>query len=176
LGNVPSVPGFPVFLESVMSRKAMSSSEENSVRITFRLDRDEDGYPPSDWERLWATRLPDGSYEIDNLPFYVRDISLGDRVSAKYISGELHFEKLLIPSRNSIVRVLVKRTDQVEFFRAALRAMGVESEVSDLPRMFAALLPPDINVHKVLEFLDERADSGEISFEEAAVRYQQSII
>ena len=103
----------------------MTSSEDNSVQITFRLERDEDGYPPSDWERLWAQRLPDGSYEIDNLPFYVRDISLGDRVCATLMNGELHFEKLLIPSRNSIVRVLVKRTDQVEVFRAELRAMGV---------------------------------------------------
>jgi hypothetical protein len=160
----------------VISIKAMTKAEDNSVRILFRLERDEDGYPPSEWERLWAKKLPDGSYEIDNLPFYVRDISLGDKVSAIEHGGELHFEKLLLPSRNSIVRVFVKSPEQVELTRQELRKMGVESEVSDLPRMFAALLPPNVDVHKILEFLDERTESQEISFEESAVRYQQPIM
>lgn len=147
-----------------------------SVRIVFKLQQDESGYPPSEWERLWAKELPDGSYEIDNLPFYVREISLGDRVSAVRREGELHFERLLLPSRNSTIRVLVKHPEQVEPTRQELRQMGVESEVSDLPRMFAALLPPEGDAQKVLQFLDERAAAGELSFEESAIRYQEPIM
>ena len=36
--------------------------------ITFRLVHDADGYPPGDYEIMWARRLPDGTYEIDNIP------------------------------------------------------------------------------------------------------------
>jgi hypothetical protein len=154
--------------------KAMNSKKDrdNSCRVLFRLECDEDGYPPSEWETLWAKKLPDGSYEISNAPFYIRDISLGDRVSAVEKNGELHFEKLLLPSRNSLVRVFVKRLEQLESIRQELREMGVESEMSDLRRMFAALLPPDVDIRKVLEFLDERDQAREISFEESAVRYR----
>ncbi len=64
----------------------------------------------------------------------------------------------------------------MEPIRQELREMGAESELSDLPRMFAVLLPPDVDIHKVLLFLDEREGAGEISFEESAVRYQQPIM
>jgi hypothetical protein len=163
-------------VEDVTLTKAMSNEKCNSHRIVFKLERDEDGYPPSAWERLWANRLSDGSYEIDNLPFYVRDISLGDRVSAVERDGELHFDKLLLRSRNSIVRVRVRNLEQVELIRQELRGIGVESELSDLPGLFAALLPSDVDVQKVLEFLDERERAGQISFEESAVRYQQPLM
>jgi len=56
------------------------------VRITFKLQPDEDGYPPSDYERLWAVPLSNGRYQIDNIPFF-RSVAGGWRCSYSYSGG-----------------------------------------------------------------------------------------
>lgn len=38
------------------------------VKVAFKLPRGDDGYPPVDWENLWAIPLSDGSYRVDNVP------------------------------------------------------------------------------------------------------------
>ncbi|HDS0921950.1 TPA: DUF4265 domain-containing protein [Stenotrophomonas maltophilia] len=48
------------------------------MKVAFKLPRGHDGYPPVDWENLWAIPLSDGSYRVDNVPFYVNLISSGD--------------------------------------------------------------------------------------------------
>ncbi len=53
------------------------------TKILFRLQRDEVGYPPTDWESLWATPLGSNQFEIDNVPFYIRGISSGDVILAR---------------------------------------------------------------------------------------------
>ncbi len=49
-----------------------------AVKITFRLVQDEDGYPGVGYESMWARRLPDGTFEIDNIPFYSYDVAVGN--------------------------------------------------------------------------------------------------
>ena len=48
-------------------------------KIGFRLERDEDGYPPPGSEWLWAYPS-EGMWVIDNIPWYSREVSLGDAV------------------------------------------------------------------------------------------------
>ncbi|MEQ1616561.1 MAG: DUF4265 domain-containing protein [Hyphomicrobiaceae bacterium] len=52
------------------------------VKIRFRIDKDEDGFPPIDIEPLSADRLPNGHFQICSSPFFVRGIAYGDIVSA----------------------------------------------------------------------------------------------
>jgi hypothetical protein len=53
------------------------------VRVLFELEKEDEDYPPVNYERLWARRLEQGLFELDNIPFFVRDISAGDVVSAR---------------------------------------------------------------------------------------------
>jgi hypothetical protein len=59
---------------------------EGLVKIVFSLEQDEDGYPPVKTESLWAKPKADGSFELDNTPFYAQGISRKDIVAAEPIS------------------------------------------------------------------------------------------
>ena len=67
----------------------------DQVKIEFRVEPDEDGYPPIGVERLWATPMPNGHYIVDNTPFYVSGISAEDEVSVVDVDGTLRFEALV---------------------------------------------------------------------------------
>ncbi len=150
----------------------MKSSQR---KILFKLEPDETGYPPCDWEGLWATARENGTYEIDNAPFYVRDIGLGDIVSVTEEDGELYFRQLLKASSNTTVRVFVRDASKVQEIRNDLGQIGCDSELSDSPRMFALVIPASTHLDQVLEYLDSKATAGEIDFEESAIRYRRNM-
>jgi len=51
--------------------------------VWFRLEKDDDGYPPKEWEGLKSekTGQPD-TYKIKNVPFFARDVAYDDEVQA----------------------------------------------------------------------------------------------
>ncbi|MFC9157849.1 DUF4265 domain-containing protein [Streptomyces bauhiniae] len=59
---------------------------ENYVKVHFRLEVDEDGWPPASVESLWAVDLGDGTVRLDNTPWFVRGVASGDiiRVDADH--------------------------------------------------------------------------------------------
>ncbi len=58
-----------------------SSENDNYVKVVVALEKDEDDYPPADYENLWATPVEEGLFRIDNIPFFAKSIALGDIVS-----------------------------------------------------------------------------------------------
>jgi hypothetical protein len=52
----------------------------NIVKIDFNLDIDESNYPPIKVETLNGILLADGAIQIDNTPFFVEEIAVGDKV------------------------------------------------------------------------------------------------
>ena len=81
----------------------MKIDQENYQKILFRLKKDADDYPPDDWESLWASETGLNLYSIDNIPFFVRGVSLNDTVSAEERDGELHFKRVENFSDHSVV-------------------------------------------------------------------------
>ena len=53
------------------------------VKIQFNITQDSEGYPPVAVEGVWAMKAPCGSYVLDNIPFFTRDATFGDTVTAK---------------------------------------------------------------------------------------------
>lgn len=141
-------------------------------KVHFRLTPDEDGYPPTDSEFLWCIPTNSGTYLIDNIPFFVRDISLGDEVSANRIGGKLYFLQLLRKSRNTTIRVMLKKIDVLEKIREELDNFGCGTELMDELSLLAVTVPPEASIAETLSFLDEQVEHGNIGFEESAVRYQ----
>jgi hypothetical protein len=84
-------------------------ADESFVKIAFELQQDEDGYPPDEYETLWAVALKEKSlYRLDNIPLYVKGVSSEDVVLAEPKNGRLEFVRLVQPSTNSVYRVFVK--------------------------------------------------------------------
>lgn len=144
----------------------------STVKVHFRLKKDESGYPPAASEFLWCAPTENNTYVVDNIPFFTRDISLGDEIAAEKSDGELFFSRLVRPSKNSTVRVLVKDPGMMLEIREKLDSLGCGSELMEDMDLLAVTMPPESNISQALTFLDEEAEKGNVGIEESAVRYQ----
>ncbi|MBC6462682.1 DUF4265 domain-containing protein [Actinomadura sp. HBU206391] len=73
----------------------------------FPLDPpDEDGWPPASSEWLWVLRLIADVAKIDNIPFFVRNLALGDLLQTSVDGdGRLRPEERLKWSGHCTIRV-----------------------------------------------------------------------
>ncbi|MBB3344743.1 DUF4265 domain-containing protein [Luteimonas sp. RC10] len=144
-------------------------------RIVFRLERDEDGYPPSDYERLWAKPLPGGNYLIDNIPFFVMGISAGDEVSVRNEDGELIFDRLIKRSGASTFRLIPVDPSDSEKFRADFEALGCSVECHRRLGLIAASVPEFAPIQPFLDYLVEGQEKGVFDVEEGALRHELAV-
>lgn len=139
-------------------------------KVMFRLQRDADGYPPDDWESLWAYEVEPGLYSIDNVPFFARGVSWGDVVSVERVADELHFKEVVRPSRHSVIRVIVYDSSKAAEMHDKLKAMKCETEQSHLPSLLTVDCPPTADLGKIRAFLEEGEADGRWTYEEASIR------
>lgn len=132
----------------------------------FYLERDEDGYPPVDYEGVWVEKLTETSGIIDNIPFFCRDVSLGDTVRFEMIDDELRYVSTLETSGNSLLRVLYYDTDPSEL-RRLLEELGCETELDTIHRLIAVSVPAGGTLGQVQKFLLAKEARGEVGYEEA---------
>lgn len=148
--------------------------DEQYEKIFFRLEKDEDGYPPDNWETLWAFEIEDGLYTLDSIPFFVRGVSWKDVVSVEREGNELHFTKIVRPSDHSVLRVIVFDESEIEKTRQNLQQIGCDTEQSHIPGLLSIDCPPSVEVNRVLEFLASGEQDGRWEYEEASIRYTRS--
>lgn len=142
------------------------------VKVHFTLSPDEDGYPPTDSEFLWCIPTEHRTYIVDNIPFFVRDISLGDEISARRTGKILQFSRLERKSRNTTIRILIKKPNVLEIIRERIESLGGGAEFMEDLSLLAVTMPPESSIVGALTFLDEQAEQGNVGIEESAVRYQ----
>ena len=136
------------------------------VKIIFPLERDEDGYPPFTEESLWVKKC-EGGYLIDNVPFFVYDISLDDVVSVKKKKGQLYFHQLLHKSTNSTIRIFCKDHFLMEKVRQRLEEKGCYWEYSNTKSYSSVNIPIEV-AEEVIEFLD---NEEKLSYEVSSQRF-----
>ncbi|KOU52175.1 hypothetical protein ADK55_16935 [Streptomyces sp. WM4235] len=59
----------------------MTNISDAHVKVHFRMDVDEDGWPPASVESLWAVNLGDGTVRLDNTPWWLCHRCVGSRCS-----------------------------------------------------------------------------------------------
>jgi Domain of unknown function (DUF4265) len=154
-----------------------TNEKQEMVKVGFKLDRDQDDYPPADWEWMWASRVGESTFKIDNSPFFAKGISAGDIVAAEQTNGGLVFRDLIQPSGHSTVRVVVFRGDRNEEqvraliaeLRESLKALGCSTELSHIPNLFSVDIPPEVHYSSVSAFLSQKEAVGILEYEEACV-------
>jgi hypothetical protein len=142
------------------------------IKIAFRLEQDEDGWPPTSWELMWAFPRSGDTAELDNIPFFAKGVASGDLVVFSRDEDQLTFAGLLLPGGHSTIRVIMYELDQKAATREALEAMGCETEGSHLPSLFAVDVPPNADYQRVTEFLNEKSVADVLEYEEGAIRHQ----
>jgi hypothetical protein len=152
----------------------MTDREETYERILFHLDRTEDDWPPAATETLWAQPTGDGYYEIDNIPFFVKSIAVGDVVAAHMEDGMLTFDRLVRPSGHSTLSVIVSASTTVQTVRDELRAMGCDSELSHLPRLFSVDVPPEVDLRVIQAYLVQGNGEDRWDYAELCLGHEES--
>jgi hypothetical protein len=82
------------------------------VKVHFRMDIDEQGWPPASVESMWAVDLGDGTVRLDNTPWFVRGVACGDIIAAQPDDdGLLGAGQGVQPSQNCTIRLIVLEDD-----------------------------------------------------------------
>lgn len=152
----------------------MNDSERIStghVKIFFDLDRDDD-YPPFEVESVRAVKIVDGMFRIDNIPFYVRGIALGDVVRATLTgNGALHFDSIAKTSGHSTLRIVFFEANVRDYVCKELEALGCQWEGAYEPSLIAVDVPPSSNLAAVLKILVDGCENGFLDYEEGVIRH-----
>lgn len=137
------------------------------VKVLFRLEKDEDGYPPEDVESLWGVLRRDG-VELDNIPFFAKGVAVGDMVKVQEApDGALEFEAVVRRGGHSTYRILLlkKRSEDPKLTMDELINLGLS--VEEDAGLLAVDVPPDVPLVAIREYLFEGIDSGRWEVEEA---------
>jgi hypothetical protein len=146
-----------------------TTPSEDLVRIVFRLERDEDGYPPYDTERLWAKRLGSDTFEIDNIPVFARDVSLGDHVSAIDEEGQLTFRSVIARGGHSTVRVVTPADADGHLLLRSFVDLGCTARESRINGFYTIDVPPSVSLSTVERLLEDGERKGLWDYEESAI-------
>jgi hypothetical protein len=151
----------------VTTKASERAGDGEHVRIRFELSRDENGSRPATSETLWA--IPTGvagHYRIDNIPFFVPGVSMGDVVLAESGKRRLEFVRVVEKSGHRSVG-LTYRSDQVRTaVRTRLTEMGCRVERGDSPKVLAVDIPPSVSMDEVTALLAALEEVGQLSYYE----------
>lgn len=141
------------------------------VKIHFRLEVDEDGWPPVGAESLWAVPC-EGGFRIDGIPFFVRDATDGDVVEAVPDANDsaLDFTRVVRRSTSSLLRVACYTDDVHEDVRARLTQLGCACEYFERFRMVSVSVPSTTRIGDVRELLGTGSAEGLWDYEEPILR------
>lgn len=112
-------------------RPVRNADDGSLTRIVVDLPAD----APTREETLWAERLGDQLYRLDNTPWYAKGCALDDLIQCDEPPGELpRFRKVVRPSGNRTVRVFIPDTPD----RAAMKTeiLDLLSELGGLTEEF----------------------------------------
>lgn len=142
---------------------------EDRVKVVVKLDKDEDDYPPADYEGLWAHPLGENLFQIDNIPFFARGIAWGDIVSASRVEQEFRFLEVVKPSGHSTLRLIIYDEKDTPSVQAQFEQHGCSIERSHIPGLIAVDIPPTVSMATLRPFLDEGEAQGRWGYEEACL-------
>jgi hypothetical protein len=152
--------------------------EKNLLKVHFKLNQNEDGYPPFSSEAIWCEKLEEHQFRVDNIPFFVTGVSFLDIVSVhEEPEGYLNFDQLVEESGHSTIRVIFldnaddRRPLEVRSHELArqLEVLGCGVSVSPPPLLLAIDIPPTLAIGPVRRLLATGEERGFWSYEEGTL-------
>lgn len=138
---------------------SVTNISDNHVKVHFRMDIDEGGWPPVSVESLWAIDLGDGTVRLNNTPWFVRGIASNDIIVVRPDDdGDLWAGDTVQPSQHCTIRLIVLKDDGSAAARQsvleAFHRLGTTGEGIERYRMVALDVPPEADLPKILKLLN----------------------
>lgn len=143
----------------------------SQIKVTFRLEQDDDDYPPFAVEDLWATSTDNpAEFVIDNIPFFVRAVALGDTIRVDSNERGHEFVDVVGKSSNSLIRVIVYSVERISEVCAALERLGCSVERLKGYKIVAVNVPAVASLVAVQSYLQTLKDHDAAGYEEPILR------
>lgn len=148
---------------------------DDLVKVRFALERDGSGWPPAESEGLWAAPIEDGSFRLDNTPWFVRGVAADDVVEASPDGGGAQwFTRVSSRGGRQVIRVIPRADGPLRGDRQGvldpLAPYGVSGEGMSSPVNMVALdVGPEVPVAPVKALLISGEADGRWHYEEACV-------
>ncbi|MFD9684739.1 DUF4265 domain-containing protein [Kitasatospora sp. NPDC059146] len=152
----------------------MTNISDAQVKVHFRMEVDEDGWPPASVESLWAVDLGDGTVRLDNTPWFVRGVASGDVIRVSVDDDGLRWATETVhASENCTIRLIVlegggsaaARQTVLETFHQ----FGATGEGIEQFRMVALKIPPEADIQRIRTLLEHGEAQGRWHWEEGCV-------
>jgi hypothetical protein len=131
------------------------------VEVLFPTEKDAEGYPETrSWEGMLSRRSTEG-FVLDNVPFYLKDVSRGDTVAAVE-DDFLRFSHVIARGGHNTYRLLMSDVPDSDIRRAIadLEKLGLAVERSENKFLLAVDVPPSINQQEIDDYLVEGQELG----------------
>jgi Domain of unknown function (DUF4265) len=144
------------------------------AHVVFELEV-QDGWPPVASERVWAYRAGDDTYVIDNPPWFVRDLAVGDvvRATSPDARSQPVFMDMLQRSDHVTIRLICFRSGPLEgdLSRAMepFKRLGVYAEGASQYGMLALDISPTDPLAEVVSLLRAGVADGSWEFDEGRI-------
>lgn len=143
------------------------------IKIHFPLVIDEDNFPPISVETLNGVYKSEGIVTLDNTPFFVTGIALGDKIKCKkkkYEQGYWYYE-IKSKSGNKALSIIFLKDGYEEEIYQYLRKRGCYCEYGEFDgfNMLAVCVFKDQEYSKIASYLDELEDTNLLSYAELCI-------
>jgi hypothetical protein len=140
---------------------------KKQCKLLFEVEYDENEVIK---ETVWATNLGKNEYCVDNIPFYIKSVALGDIFSATIKDDFLYGDDLIKPSGNSTIRILFDDVSLVQITRDILeKTYNCTSELSNLANLIAINIPLNEDYGVIKKYLQNGEDSEKWQYEEGCL-------
>lgn len=152
----------------------MTSISDDHVKIHFRLEVDEDDWPPATVESLWAVDLGDGTVRLDNIPWFVRGVASDDIIRVEVGEDGLRWAGETAQSSNKCtIRLIVMKDKGSAAARQTVletfHRLGTTGEGIERFGMVALDVPPTADLARIRKLLEHGATKGWWEWEEGCV-------
>ena len=148
--------------------------------IQVRIQLDPDSWHGTSTEGIW-TRLvqPLGDktnvkaiVEVDNIPFFSKSLSLGDKLCLDFNSGRPMIDAIVERGGHSTYRIFIEKQNiKASSLLDTIKAMGCDWEWTKFNggKLYALDIPPEVDIDDVYEILEKGLREGSWLFEEGYV-------
>lgn len=149
----------------------MNEVLNQEVRVRFDFDI-VDGFPPIGAEFLIGNLVASQYVKLDNTPFFVEGVALGDVVNCSGELTDLTFNCVFEESGNKAVSIIFIDDSFADTLYQKLKKTGCYVEYGEFPEysMLAVCIFVNISYAEVKSILDEAAADGLISYAELCIK------
>ncbi|WP_445432655.1 DUF4265 domain-containing protein [Chryseobacterium indoltheticum] len=140
--------------------------KDNYVKLLFEVEYDQDEIIK---ENVWAKKMDEDTYQIDNIPFYAYLYACDDIVNAEETDGQLKVVKLVKASGNSTVRLLFESEEELLLVKKEVESLSMEAESMLRNKLLAVNIPNNLSYKEVKNFFDKGEEFKQFEYEEACI-------